>query len=480
MQNILNKKALLILSILLAFINVNSQSLKDTSVNVKLKIPVKYFNYIDTKIEKYSTRITAKTEKTLTKLSKWENKIHVLIQKINPGVAARLFGNGRSTFSTLLEAIKSNKLQVEQYLVIYDEYRDKLKTSLQYLQNQKNILGNKILQPVVTSIQKLDSLSKTINDAEYIQKFIKTRKNELLDEAVKYIGKSKYLEKINKESYYYIETFKNYKELFSDTKKIEESVTRILKKLPAYQKFIHENSQLAELFPFLHDNAGILQRSVGLQSKTSIEALIYQQISTAGTNSQLQIQQTLARAHAKINEWKDKVDKLGGSSSDFEMPGFKPNIQKTKTFLQRIEFGSNVQFAKSNNYMPATTEMGIIVGYKLNEKSIIGIGAGYKMGLGTIRHLRITNQGIGLRFFVDYIIKNSMFISGGYELNYKPSFSSVTQSRVWQSSGLIGLSRKYTISKKFKGNMQLLWDFISYQHIPKSQPLVYRIGYTIK
>lgn len=459
---------------------MNAQSLKDTSANLILKIPVKYFNCINAKIEKYRTRITGKTEKTMIKLSRWENKIQVLLQKINPGVATRLFGNDRTTFSTLLEAIKSNKFQVEQYTVKYDEYRDKLKASLLYLQNQKNNLCNNILQPVAISIQKFDSLSKTINDAEYIEKFIKTRKSELLNEVIKYTGKSKYLEKINKESYYYIETLKNYKELFSGTKKIEESVTMILKKFPAFQKFMKENSELASLFPLLQDNTGRAQSFEGLQSRASIDALIQQQISTAGPNSQMQIQQTLARAHAKINELKDKVNSLGGNSSDFEMPSFKPNEQKTKTFLQRIEFGSNLQFAKSNNYMPATTEMGMSVGYRLNEKSRIGFGAGYNMGLGTIRHLKITNQGICLRSFVDYKIKNSLFISGGYELNYKPSLNSIGQYQVWQSSGLIGLSRKYTISNKFKGNMRLLWDFLSYQQVPKSQPLVYRIGYTIK
>ncbi|MDB5223397.1 MAG: hypothetical protein JWN83_2064, partial [Chitinophagaceae bacterium] len=130
---------------------------------------------------------------------------------------------------------------------------------------------------------------------------------------------------------------------------------------------------------------------------------------------------------------------------------------------------------------PATTDIGLSVGYKLNDKSTLGIGASYKVGLGKgWNNIRISSEGIGLRSFVDYKIKNSFFLSGGYEQNYKSAFNSVEQLKnynAWQTSGLIGVSKKYKISKKFKGNMQLLWDFLSYNQIPRTQPIVYRLGY---
>lgn len=87
---------------------------------------------------------------------------------------------------------------------------------------------------------------------EAIEQFIKERKNQLIDEAVKYIGKSRYLQKINKESYYYVETLRNYKEIFSDKKKAEELALKILNKIPAFQKFAEKNSMLAGLFWPVH------------------------------------------------------------------------------------------------------------------------------------------------------------------------------------------------------------------------------------
>ncbi len=44
------------------------------------KVPVKYLNAVENKIDKYSNRITGKTEKTFAKLSKWENKIKNILE----------------------------------------------------------------------------------------------------------------------------------------------------------------------------------------------------------------------------------------------------------------------------------------------------------------------------------------------------------------------------------------------------------------
>ena len=53
----------------------------------------KFVQQIDKKIDKYSNRITSKTERTLAKLAKWENKIKTSLEKISPNTAQQLFGN---------------------------------------------------------------------------------------------------------------------------------------------------------------------------------------------------------------------------------------------------------------------------------------------------------------------------------------------------------------------------------------------------
>jgi hypothetical protein len=59
-------------------------------------------------------------------------------------------------------------------------------------------------------------------------------------------------------------------------------------------------------------------------------------------------------------------------------------------------------------------------------------------------------------------------------------FNSIEQLKnygAWQQSALLGLAKNYSVTKKVKGNIQFLYDFLYSKHIPNTQPLVFRIGY---
>jgi hypothetical protein len=188
-----------------------------------------------------------------------------------------------------------------------------------------------------------------------------------------------------------------------------------------------------------------------------------------------------------MQQLKNKLMQLRGSSSDDIMPqGFKPNNQKVKSFLKRLEYGTNIQAQRSTNFFPATTDLGLSLGYKLNDKSIIGVGAAYKIGLGHgWDHMELSSQGAGLRSYVDWKLKGSIWISGGYEMNYKSMFNSIDQLKnldAWQQSGLLGLSKVFDVKSKFfkKTKLQLLWDFLSYEQVPQTQAVLFRIEYGFK
>ena len=467
------------------FCEAQTDSIFQTLENLQ-KVPVKYINTIDQKIEKYSNRITSKTEKTLAKLSKWENKIKNILDKVSPETSAKLFGSNATTFTTLLKKIQEGKAIAEGYKTKYNEYRDKLTTSIKYLEDQKDKLNKNLIQPINTAKKKLSELEEDISNTEAVEAFIKERKKQLMNEAVKYIGNSKYLTKIDKESYYYIETLRNYKELFSDKKKAEELAFKILNKIPAFKNFVQQNSMLASLFRMPGNGAAISPENLaGLQTRESVQALIQDRIIAGGPNAQQQFSQNLQQGQAELNKLKDKVIQAGGSSSEANIPNFKPNGQKTKTFLQRLEYGSNFQFAKSNSLVPTTADIALSVGYKLNDKSIIGIGASYKMGLGSLQRISISHQGIGIRSFIDWKLKKQFFVSGGFEMNYNAQFKKLTQLQAyndWQQSGLLGITKKVNIKTKFfKGtSLQLLYDMLYRQHNPVSQPVLFRMGYSFK
>jgi hypothetical protein len=470
-------KTCILLVVCLLFI-LNSSSAQDTSNAASLlKLPAKYISGINSKIDKYSNGILKKTEKTLEKLCRWENKIKGMLKKISPETEQRLFGNTQLTFSGMLQKIKEGKTVAESYMAKYDQYRDELAAQLQFITKQEGLLRDDAKQTAEKIKGKLADLDSMLQDTDALENMIKQRKKVLLAECTRYISKSKYLDKISKETWYYIETVKNYKEIFSSPGKAEETMLQALNKLPFFKEFMENNlNTLPASLPFTAANPSL----AGLQTITAVQNALQQQfISNTGNPGILRT--NIQTAQAQLNALKERLSNTGGSNDD--LPDFKPNNQKTKKLLQRIEYGANIQFSKGTSAMPQSSEIAVSIGYKLNSKSVAGIGVSYRVGIGSVEHINIKSEGAGLRSFVDLKMKGSFWLSGGYEMNYNRPFISINQlrnSNTWQSSGLLGISKKIRINSKWlkESKLQLLYDFTAGQHKPASQPLLFRIGYT--
>jgi|688.fasta_scaffold05290_13 hypothetical protein len=451
----------------------------DSSLLVLSELPNKYFKEVDKKIDVYSNRITGKTEKTLLKLSRWEKKIQVALEKVNPGAAQRLFGPGRTTFSSMLAKYQSGTGIVEKSKARYDSYRDKLTTSLKYIEAKKTYLDSSILKPLLNASKKAENLELDIANTEAIEKFVKERKKELINETIKYLGKNKYLSKINKESYYYIETLRNYKELFKDPSKAEETAVKLLNEIPGFDKFLKQNGMIASLFG--NGGNGNTQDIAGLQNRRSITSLIESKYSGLQNNSRELINQHINDAQNELERLKARGKDLLVKSEATKLDNFKPNPYKSKTFFQRLEFGGNLQFTKSSIAVPKIANIAITIGYNLSSNSIIGFGLNYKLGIGTIDKFNFSNEGIGLRNFIDWKLKGQLFVSGGIEMNHYVSFNSLAQLRdiqKWKTSAVLGLTKKYRINSKIKGSIQLLYDFLHNTKQPWTSPFISRFGYT--
>ncbi len=458
-------------------------SAQESKADSIINIPSKYIKQIDAKVDKYYSRLTSKTEKTLEKLSKWENKIHQLLLKVNPDAAERLFNNNQITFAKLLEQYKQGKTIAANYGKQYDEYRDKLTGTMAYISEKKGMIHDKYIKPAKEVKEKINRLDSQVTSTEAIQQIIKERKKQLIEKCVQYIGKSKYLKKINAESWYYVETLRNYKEIFSDSKKAEETAIAILNRIPAFQEFVRRNSVLSSLFAMPSGGAG--QSLAGLQTRASVQNLIQQQFGS-GPNAMATLRDNVQNAQSQLNQLKDKVLKGDGNSSSDELPDFKPNNQKTKTLLQRLEFGSNLQHQRGNSFLPVTSDIGLSVGYKINDRSLAGVGLSGKVGWGrNIQNIRITGEGASMRTFFNWKLKSkgSFWLSGGAELNYQSRFYStniLNNFNNWQQSALIGVMKKYSVGKKLKGTISILYDVLYNQQVPARQPVVFRVGYSLK
>lgn len=471
------------LAILFFFLSslFNCKAQTDSVFQQLQKINTQYFSLIDKKMTLYSNRVNDKTEKTLVKLSRWEKKIQSLLQKVDPEAAELLFSSNQLTFTAALQQFKAGKSVIETYKAGYDEYMDNLNMQIKFLVADKDQLDKKDLLRITNSEKKMSRIQEDVQSIEAMQCFIDERKKKLVKLSLQHLSKNKYVQKINKESFYYVESLRNYKEIFSDERKIEETAINFLNKIPAFKKFVNENSLLASLFR-LPDNYGTDQSLLGLQTRGFVNTLIQDRITSGGPNARDAMQQNIEQAQAELTKLKDKIINAGVGGSDAELPDFKPNMQKTKTFKQRLEYGFNFQPMKNNSLNTSTADVGLSIGYNINDKSVAGIGASYKLGLGNIKKIRFTHEGIGLRSFMDWKLKKQFFVSGGFEINHNASFKNLAALReydVWQQSGLLGISKKVEFKSKLMkgGKLQLLHDFLYRQHLPVSQPVVFRMGY---
>jgi hypothetical protein len=482
--------------------------------------PQKFFSRVQKKSSQLENQVIRVTDKTLQRLAKQEARLKRKLFRKDSVAAKQLFGDVEHNYQVLSATLHEKTAPASGE---YIAYVDTLRTSLEFLSQQyrdqintsggtfdhvnasiKKLPGidgasaklsvaggslNKFSE-LNGSLGKLTDLQSRLRQADLVRNYLKQRRAQLKEQLGRF-GLLKAFEKYNKQAYYYSRQIQEYKAILKDPDRLERKAVGLLQKIPAVKAFMSKHSELARLFP-PPANYGTPLALQGLQTRAGVQQLIQAQMGQAlsagstaqgGVGPEAMMRQNIQAAKSQFDQMKEKIRSAGGSNSDADIPDFKPNTQKTKSFLKRLEFGTNLQSTKSNAYWPVTSDIGLSVGYKLSDKAVIGIGGSYKIGWGKdIRNIVVTHEGVGLRSFIDMKLKGSFFISGGYEQNYRQRFNNIAQLKGvnnWQQSGLIGLSKIVSMKTKLfkKTRLQLLWDFLSYEQVPREQPLKFRVGY---
>jgi len=462
----------------------------DSAIDRIAQFPNRLFSKIQNKTDRLDAQLTRQTEKYLERLARKENKIRRNLFKTDSNAAKNLFDGAQQKYQQLEQKI--NTAESGAGKTLSGEYMpnvDSLKGSLSFLsQNQKLLslsLSPALQGQAASSLASFNQLQSKFQSADEAKEFIRQRKQQLKDALSRYsnsLGLKKYLDEYNKEVYYYSQQVREYKEILNDPEKLEQKALTLLNQLPAFRDFMKNNSQLAGFFN-IAGNYGTAQGVEGLQTREQVQQLIQGQIGSGGPNAMASLQSSMESAHQQLDQFKDKLSALGGGSGDIDMPDFKPNNQKTKPFLKRLELGTNLQTTRSSYFFPTTTDIGWSLGYKISNNNVIGIGGSYKIGWGSdIQHIHVSSEGASIRSFVDVQMKKNFYASGGMEYNWQQPINSFQQIRnlnQWQQSGLIGVSKLVSVQNKLikKTKLQLLWDFLSYYQLPRTQPFKFRVGY---
>lgn len=458
-----------------------------------IDFPNKFFKKVTGKAASIESKLDHQTERYLASLLKEEKKLRRKLQR-RDSAAASVLNDAELQYARLDSSLRYGSSLLNGRRAPYIAYLDTLKTFLSFLEKNRALLSRSryISDQLGESLNKVKDLQTGLGQSEQVKAFIRQRKEQLkavLGRYSKLPGSfSKAYAQFNEKIFYYSQQVQEYRELLKNPDKLTRKGLDMISKTKMFRQFMQEHSELASLFKIPEDY-GTPQSLAGLQTLAQVQQVIQTQLSSGGPNVQQMMQLNIQAAHQELNKLKDKLHKLGRASSgdvDADMPDFKPDNQKTKSFLQRLELGTNLQSTKASFFFPTTTDLGLSIGYKLNDKTTIGVGGSYKVGWGKdIRHIEVTSEGAGLRSFLDVKIKGSFYMSGGYEYNYQgfagaDSAGIRQQGNSWTQSGLVGISKIISLKTKFfkKTKMQLLWDFMSYRQMPRTAALKFRVGYS--
>jgi hypothetical protein len=437
------------------------------------------------KAEHLSEVINKKTKRYLKAVYKTEQKIKQSILRFDSGAINTVF-----SYDPMLQMqqITNRVLHVDSTLLGrvatgYYPYIDSLECLFKFL--GKNSEGS--FNFYKGSLKNLKEIESKIASADQLQQVLEQRKEQikryLMDKANLPKSIRNRYKQYSKNVFYYAEEIQQIKETFNEPEKLLKHTLAVANKIPAFTSFVKRNSFLSAFFGGTPGDlttststavTGMVSRGQLLQAVNNIN----------GSNNVLQsiVQQTASNQPGQIDI--NLPDQLRGSDNTEVIPNYEPNTERTKSFSKRLEFGTNIQTKRSTNYFPTTTDLALSIGYKLNAKSIIGLGASYKLGLGqNFNNIKLTSEGIGIRSFLDYKIKKTFFVTGGWEYNYQlpiVGINSIEFQNGWAASGLVGLTKEIKFNTKFfkRSKVQLLWDFLSKYQTPQRQQIVFRAGYT--
>jgi hypothetical protein len=475
---------------------ISALQAQDTSsssfIDKIISLPDKVFGKIDRKAASLEGKLNSKTEKYLARMQKQEEKLkRKLLRRGDTAAAMEIFGNIDETYNEMKNRAGQTKSKISN-LTSYSPHADSLNNAFQFLQQNQLVTNNKELAGKLTqSLGNVQQLQSKLNQTENLRKYLQQRQR-YLKEKMQQVGLVKEYKKFQKQVYYYQAQVKEYRDAFENPALFEKKLLGLVAKVPAFQNFFAQNSELASVFQLPGAGGSIAGGGGAVNTAFPTREMVQQNLMTrlgSSPDPAQAIQQGMQSGTSYMNSLKNKFIPSAGGGADIDMPDYKVNNQKTKSFWKRIELGSNLQTVRGNNFFPVTSDVGLSAAFKISDNISYGLGTATKIGWGQgWNNIAVTYQGLAFRSFFDWKIPSNggllgnFWATGGAEMNYRSQLRTIEVLKdysVWQRSALIGMSKKYAIGKKWKGNAQLLYDVL-WKQTPGATPVVFRLGYSLR
>jgi hypothetical protein len=493
----LNKPAFFLAAMLCLAVTASFAQSIDPVTSKGIHFPSRIFGKIQSRMAGLTQQLNTQTGRYLQQMVRREAKMKQQLSAVDSAGASKLFANSPQQYHTLAQKLTADTGSSHQPIHgQYQPYTDTLQGAMTFLQQHPQLLAapgsspGQIAPEAQARIQgaasQLQAVQAKMQDAGAIQAYVQQRRQIIGDYISAHTGTAGILGKqyaaLKQAQFYYGQQIQAYRDMVNNPVALEQKAIALLSQTPAFQQFMSTHSQLSGLL-HLPGNYASTQAVQGLQTKDQIAQQVQSKVSAGGAAGASTLQSSLASAQSQLDGFKDKVSKWGAGSRVGSAPDFQPQMGKAKTFLGRLQYGFNVQSTHNCYYYPDLLALGVSVGYKIGNGSIIGIGGSYNMGLGNgISHIAVTSNGVSARSFLTVMVKGTWSVSGNFEYNYSTPFTNYQQLKQlqdWSKSGLIGLQK--TISAKGRlikqTTLSVLWDFLSYSQRPPTQPFIFRVGY---
>jgi hypothetical protein len=451
---------------------------------------------------RFSERVTKQSARLVEGLQRQEALITRQIGRRDSSVAARLMSEGAGLYKKLKGNLALNPggsalHPLKEYLPAIDS----VQTALEFLHVQPLTMND----PAVADLtQEVLRIQQQLQTANVISEMLSDRQQRIKAALGKY-NLSDYLSGYSQRAYYYRAQLQVYKDQLAQPDQLAGRILSMVRNSSAFQRYFRSNSYLSTLFRVPGGAADIVSPADNkLQTRDQVNGMVAKRLgkgvnfatavngqssgsgagsgTSSGSDSGNPLAGSMGQAQSAMNGVRTKIAQFGGGGSSTPMPDFQPNSEHNKMLWKRLEYGFNVQSTHTTPYLPATSDIAATIGYKVSDRMVVGVGCGFKLGWGQpFSHLSLSGQGASLRSFIDWKIKGTWWIAGGYESDYYNAFAALDQLapiRAWQRVALIGFQKTYKVGKR-TGNVQLLWNLLYQQQVPQPQPLIFRVGYTL-
>ncbi|MBW8687679.1 hypothetical protein [Chitinophaga rhizophila] len=466
----------LIISILVmtlrSIFTTNYQYTSSPVDSLQKRVPARYFSVVSHKSLRTKRRISRSNGRLLKRMYKQEYNIKRHLQKVDSMAAKEFFTTDINGLSEL------------QYVGMYKNVSKLLKQNI-HLESMNNVLkfltsesafAGVPAQQVRSTVNAVNVLQMRLHHAKEVSGYIRERQRILKLQLSKYISMRGYLCKMDKAAYYYTQQLNEHLLRLAESTKLEQEVLALVQQMPAYKKFSQRCSGLTGyLDPEFSKATMDLQI---LQTRKQVHLLLQEKGGKHPDAAQV-VSQRMDQAKAQLDDLKERFPGLINAG---DKPDFKPKAIRTKPFWQRLEMGGNVQFQRSGRIIPVVAEIAGQLGYRFHRNGSAGMGLAYKAGLGNgWNEIALSREGIGLRAFVDWRLRNTFFINGSVEQHYMSVIRRAGQSiepGSWMRSVLLGISKQYAVGAWLKGNLMLLYDLLASDTRLLGSPVKLRMGYS--